>query len=129
MIHYRDLRAKGSDRVPGSVIFKLYDTYGFPVDIVRDVVRDEKMVLDMDGFESSMQAQRERSRSVATFSETRAMPIGNCPPKGIKSEFLGYAQDSLDTTILVLVCDGKEVAQHRNGHGYRARNRKNPILW
>jgi alanyl-tRNA synthetase len=103
-----DLRAQGSDRVPGSVIFKLYDTYGFPVDIVRDVVRDEKMVLDMDGFESAMEAQRERSRSVTAFSELgdayRALSA-----KGVKSKFLGYGQNTLDATVLVLVSDGNQL--------------------
>ena len=45
-----DLRAKGQTRVPGDLIFKLYDTYGFPVDIVQDVVRDEDLDLDIEGF-------------------------------------------------------------------------------
>jgi alanyl-tRNA synthetase len=103
-----DLRAQGSNCVPGSVIFKLYDTYGFPVDIVRDVVRDEKMILDMDGFESAMEAQRERSRSVIAFSE-----LGNAykelSAKGVKSEFVGYDQNTLDATILVLVSEGRQV--------------------
>jgi len=102
------LRAKGVDRVPGNVIFKLYDTYGFPVDIVRDVVRDEKMVLDMDGFDSAMEAQREKSRIVTPFSE-----LGNAyrelSAKGVKAEFLGYDQNSLDATILMMVANGKEV--------------------
>ena len=102
-----DLRAKGSNRVPGHVIFKLYDTYGFPVDIVRDIVRDEKMVLDMDGFESAMQAQREKSRIVRPFSEL-GDAYRELSAKGVKAEFLGYDQDTLDATILVLVSDGKQ---------------------
>jgi alanyl-tRNA synthetase len=102
-----DLRAKGSDRVPGHVIFKLYDTYGFPVDIVRDIVRDEKMVLDMDGFESAMEAQRDKSRIVRPFSEL-GDAYRELSAKGVKAEFLGYDQDTLDATILVLVSDGKQ---------------------
>ena len=109
-----DLRAKGINRVPGRVIFKLYDTYGFPVDIVRDVVRDEKMVLDMDGFESAMEAQREKSRIVTPFSE-----LGNAyrelSAKGVKAEFLGYDQNTLDATILVMVSNGKEVESIEEG--------------
>ena len=64
-----NMKAKGEDKVPGDVIFKLYDTFGFPVDIVRDVVRDEEMTLDMDGFDAAMEGQRKRSRSVAAFTE------------------------------------------------------------
>ncbi len=103
-----ELRAQGSDRVPGGVIFKLYDTYGFPVDIVRDIVRDEKMVLDMDGFESAMEAQRERSRMVTPFSEL-GDAYRELSAKGIKAEFLGYDRFTLDATILVLVSEGKQV--------------------
>ncbi|RLC00123.1 MAG: alanine--tRNA ligase [Deltaproteobacteria bacterium] len=109
-----DLRAKGTDCVPGSVIFKLYDTYGFPVDIVRDVVRDEKMALDMDGFESAMEAQREKSRSVTAFSEL-GDAYRELSAKGVNVEFLGYDQNTLDATILVLVSDGKEVASIEEG--------------
>jgi len=54
-----EMKAKGETTVPGDVIFKLYDTYGFPVDIVRDVVRDIDMNLDMDGFEGKMKKQRQ----------------------------------------------------------------------
>ncbi len=103
-----DLKAQGNNRVPGSVIFKLYDTYGFPVDIVRDVVRDKKMVLDMDGFESAMEAQRERSRSVIAFSAL-GDAYRELSAKGIKSEFVGYDKDTLDATILVLVSEGKQL--------------------
>jgi len=109
-----DLRAKGTDRVPGSVIFKLYDTYGFPVDIVRDVVRDENMALDMDGFESAMEVQRKNSGPVTAFSEL-GDAYRELSAKGVKVEFLGYDQNTLDATILVLVSDGNEVASIEEG--------------
>ena len=121
-----NLRAKGSDRVPGSVIFKLYDTYGFPVDIVRDVVRDEKMTIDMNGFESAMQAQRERSRSVTAFSKL-GDAYRDLSAKGVKAEFLGYDQNSLDTTILVLVSKGKEVPSAETGMEIELVTKKTPF--
>ncbi len=121
-----DLRAKGTDRVPGSVIFKLYDTYGFPVDIVRDVVRDEKMALDMDGFESAMEAQREKSRSVTAFSEL-GDAYRELSAKGVNVEFLGYDQNTLDATILVLVSDGKEVASIEEGMEVELVTEKTPF--
>ena len=64
-----DMKAKNQNQMPGHVIFKLYDTYGFPVDIVRDVVSDENMTLDMTGFNEAMEGQRTRSRAVASFSD------------------------------------------------------------
>ncbi len=63
-----DLKAKGQTRVPGDLIFKLYDTYGFPVDIVQDVVRDENLDLDMDGYNQAMKEQRVKSRKVTAFT-------------------------------------------------------------
>src|SRR5690606_25430178 len=64
-----NIRDKGLEEIPGEVVFKLYDTYGFPVDIVRDVVRDEKLDIDIRGFDEAMEAQRSKSRSIAAFSE------------------------------------------------------------
>jgi alanyl-tRNA synthetase len=121
-----DLRSKGTDRVPGSVIFKLYDTYGFPVDIVRDVVKDEKMVLDMDGFESAMEAQRKKSGPVTAFSEL-GDAYRELSAKGVKAEFLGYDQNRLDAVILVLVSDGKEVESIEEGMEVELVTKKTPF--
>ncbi|MDY6790786.1 MAG: alanine--tRNA ligase [Thermodesulfobacteriota bacterium] len=105
-----EIKAKGGNEVPGDIMFKLYDTYGFPVDIVRDVVRDEKMTLDMKGFDKAMDNQRAMSRSVATFSG-----IGDAYKKlsaqGIKIEFTGYKNHIYDSRVLLLVEDGNEVNQ------------------
>jgi alanyl-tRNA synthetase len=53
--------------IPGEVIFKLYDTYGFPVDLTGDIARERSLALDMDGFEREMAAQRERARAASHF--------------------------------------------------------------
>ncbi|MCK5204401.1 MAG: alanine--tRNA ligase, partial [Desulfobacterales bacterium] len=84
-----EIKAKGETRVPGDVIFKLYDTFGFPVDIVRDVVRDENMRLDMEGFDNAMARQRNRSRSVAAFT-TISDAYKKLSAAGFKAEFRGY---------------------------------------
>jgi len=110
-----EIKAKGENEVPGNIIFKLYDTYGFPVDIVRDVVRDQKMTLDMKGFDESMDDQRTRSRSVATFSG-----IGDAYKKlsaqGIKTEFTGYDKKTCDSKVLLLVENEKEVSDASAGN-------------
>ncbi len=110
-----EIKAKGENEVPGNIIFKLYDTYGFPVDIVRDVVRDKKMTLDMKGFDEAMDDQRTRSRSVATFSG-----IGDAYKKlsaqGIKIEFTGYDKKTCDSKVLLLVENGKEVSEASAGN-------------
>lgn len=109
-----DLKAKGQTRVSGDLIFKLYDTFGFPVDIVQDVVRDEKLSLDMEGFDQYMEAQRERSRSVAAFAEI-SDAYKNLSAAGVMPEFVGYDKISCDSKVLVLVEDGRETRSAAKG--------------
>lgn len=103
-----DIRAKGGRTVPGDLIFKLYDTYGFPVDIVLDVVRDEGLELEMDQYDREMAAQRDRSRQVSRFTKSveayRALSS-----EGIKPEFSGYQALVDKGRVLTLVVDGEEV--------------------
>ncbi|MEE8552942.1 MAG: alanine--tRNA ligase, partial [Desulfobacterales bacterium] len=109
-----DLKAKGQTRIPGDLIFKLYDTFGFPVDIVQDVVRDEEMGLDMEGFDEAMEEQRERSRSVAAFAEI-SDAYKNLSAAGVIPEFVGYDKISCDSKVLLLVEEGQEVQKATSG--------------
>jgi len=104
----QDLRAGGTTVVPGKIIFKLYDTFGFPVDIVRDVVRDEGLTLDMDGFDTAMAQQRKQSRSVTTFTAT-SEAYRTLSAEGFQPEFKGYDGLTADSHVLLLVKDGNEV--------------------
>ncbi|MBT8350436.1 MAG: alanine--tRNA ligase, partial [Deltaproteobacteria bacterium] len=97
-----EIKQKGENEVPGNIIFKLYDTYGFPVDIVRDVVRDEEMTLDMEGFDKAMDGQRLRSRSVATFSGI-GVAYKELSAQGVKIEFAGYDKKTCDSKVLLIV--------------------------
>ncbi|MFO7666096.1 MAG: alanine--tRNA ligase [Desulfobacterales bacterium] len=109
-----DIKANGRNTVPGDVIFKLYDTYGFPVDIVRDVVRDEKLFLDMDGFDEAMEVQREKSRSVVSFTGI-SDAYKNLSAKRLIPEFVGYDKLSCDSKVLLIVENGEEVAEAETG--------------
>jgi len=109
-----EIQAGGQNQVPGDVIFKLYDTYGFPVDIVQDVVRDQSMSLDMDGFDRAMDQQRARSRTVATFDRI-SDAYKNLSAQGIKPEFVGYDSLNGESKILVMVADGEEITEAEIG--------------
>ncbi len=109
-----DIKAKGEEKVPGDVIFKLYDTYGFPVDIVRDVVRDQRMDLDMDGFDAAMEGQRTRSRSVVAFSEI-SDAYRDLTAQGFIPEFVGYEQTEARSSIKLIVENGKAVPAAEEG--------------
>jgi alanyl-tRNA synthetase len=105
-----ELKARGRTEVPGSVIFKLYDTFGFPADIVRDVVRDEQMTLDMDGFDREMDGQRAKSRTVATFTRIgdayKSLSAG-----GFRPEFTGYDLLTGESRAVLLVADDQEILE------------------
>ena len=109
-----DIRTRGLLKVPGDVVFKLYDTYGFPVDIVRDVVRDQNLEVDMAGFEAAMTGQREKSRSVASFS-TLGDAYKSLSSRGILPEFVGYDSLSCKSEILLIVQNGKQVNRAEAG--------------
>ncbi|MGD9304339.1 MAG: alanine--tRNA ligase [Desulfobacterales bacterium] len=121
-----DIKAKGKSEVPGKVIFKLYDTYGFPVDIVRDVVRDEAMSLDMDGFDKAMAAQRAKSRSVVTFSSI-SDAYKNLSGKGAQPEFVGYDGLRAESKVLVLVANGQEISEASAGQTVEVVVEKTPF--
>ena len=105
-----ELKARGRTEVPGAVIFKLYDTFGFPADIVRDVVRDEQMTLDMEGFDREMEGQRAKSRTVAAFAR-----IGDAykslSASGFKPEFTGYDLLTGESRAVLLVADDQEILE------------------
>jgi alanyl-tRNA synthetase len=109
-----DLKAKGQNRVPGDLIFKLYDTFGFPVDIVRDVVRDEDMELDMPGFDQAMEQQRAKSRSVAAFAQI-SDAYKKLTAQGFVPEFVGYDRTTCESKVLLIVENGQEVPEAQSG--------------
>jgi alanyl-tRNA synthetase len=121
-----DMDARGKTEVPGDIVFKLYDTFGFPVDIVRDVVRDRKLTIDMDGFDSAMAEQKARSRSVAAFSEI-SDAYRRLSAEGFKPEFTGYEGLSDESKVLLLVVNGKEVDAASAGDAVEIVTEKTPF--
>jgi alanyl-tRNA synthetase len=90
--------------LPGEVAFKLYDTYGFPLDLVQDTLREEDLVLDLEGFEDHMRAQREASRRSWRGGAGEEVPpvyqeLAEWPP----TQFLGYDALEADSTIQALI--------------------------
>ncbi len=103
--------------LPGELIFKLYDTYGFPLDILQDVVRDEGLILDVQGFETHMERQRERSRQSWRGSGEKAVEevykawVG----RGLQSRFVGYEELEIASSVAAIIRDGQEVPSAREG--------------
>ena len=106
------LKNAGKSVLPGALIFKLYDTYGFPSDLTADIVRRDGFTLDNDGFESEMEQQRERARGAWKGSGEEA--IAECYLKvsssGIVTEFCGYEKIKKDNAqVRAIFIDGKPV--------------------
>ena len=91
--------------IPGDVVFKLYDTYGFPADLTNDIARERNLTLDMAGFEKSMQQQRERARAASTFGGHYE---GKLEIEG-ETNFTGYEHLQGQSKIEAIYVDGKEV--------------------
>jgi alanyl-tRNA synthetase len=96
--------------LPGEVAFRLYDTYGFPLDMTEDILRDEKMVLDRMGFDEEMDKQRHRSQ--AARREAHNIFAGY---HGASSRFLGDRIYEVESQILALYRDETECAEVREG--------------
>lgn len=86
------LKSRGESIVPGEVVFKLYDTFGFPTDLTADAVRIHEMTVDMEGFEKAMEAQREKARESwkGSGEEEISDVYLKLSTKGISNEFAGY---------------------------------------
>ena len=93
------------DTLPGEVVFKLYDTYGFPVDLTADIARERGLRVDQAGFEAAMEAQRKRARAASKFGTGDRESIDTEE----QSAFTGYERVEEDSTITALFRDGEPV--------------------
>jgi alanyl-tRNA synthetase len=86
------LKTAGKSVIPGEVVFKLYDTFGFPVDLTADIVKKDRLTLDMEGFEKAMEVQREKARESWKGSGEKAVSTSyqKLSLQGIKTTFVGY---------------------------------------
>ncbi len=103
-----DLSAEKKTVLDGDIIFKLYDTYGFPVDIIADHTKEMDITLDMDGFNAAMARQKERSRSTVKFTGT-CEAYKTLTSKGIRTVFTGHDGLECRADICLMVREGLEV--------------------
>ena len=101
------MQACGNGILPGEVIFKLYDTYGFPVDLTADAAREANIALDMDAFQTCMQAQREKSQANTQF-HTDYLEM---PESVTATNFQGYEHLELRGVVTSVLVAGKAEAK------------------
>ncbi|NTU60250.1 MAG: alanine--tRNA ligase, partial [Deltaproteobacteria bacterium] len=111
------VRAAGGAALPGDVVFKLYDTFGFPVDLTADIVRDRGVALDEEGFEREMEGQREKARQAWKGSGEEAVSdvYRTLRDRGIRTVFAGYEALATRTPVAALLVDGAPVEAAAEG--------------
>lgn len=111
------LKAQGESVISGEVIFKLYDTFGFPVDLTADIVQAEGFSLDEDGFALCMERQRLKAREhwKGSGEEGLASIYKELHGTGVKSAFVGYTQQCAFAQISAIIRDGMLVREAGEG--------------
>lgn len=99
------------DTIPGDVVFKLYDTYGFPTDLTNDVAREHELKIDEDGFEAAMQAQRARAQQASNFGADYNTKLA----VDHETAFTGYTDVEGHANVVELIADNAFVEQLEDG--------------
>ena len=111
------LRKKQSTVIPGEVLFKLYDTYGFPTDLTADIVEADGFSIDEAGFASCMEVQRKKARQHWKGSGEEAIGTiyRELVEQGVAVNFIGYKEMQARSKVVALLHDGEQVSQARVG--------------
>ncbi|MCL2378960.1 MAG: alanine--tRNA ligase, partial [Defluviitaleaceae bacterium] len=109
--HIAELKKHDKTTLPGSDAFKLYDTYGFPPDLTREILEESGLAMDMEGFTAEMENQKSRARaarSTSTYMGADETVYNKLPP-GLPTEFCGYESHTCEAKVLAILCDGEPV--------------------
>lgn len=98
-------------QIPGEVVFALYDTYGFPVDLTNDIARERNLSLDMDAYTRLMEEQKQKSKEAGGFK----VDYTNTLSLDGKTEFLGYSELQHSSTVRAILRDEQEMASLGEG--------------
>ncbi|PAK34563.1 alanine--tRNA ligase [Bacillus safensis] len=108
-------RDKGSSQISGEDVFKLYDTYGFPVELTEEYAEDENMTVDREGFQAEMEKQRERARNARQDVGSMQVQGGALGDIKVESTFVGYENLTAETRIIELLQNGEIVSEAHEG--------------
>ncbi len=111
------LQQGGNQTVPGELIFKFYDTYGFPLDLTEEIARDEGFSIDRQGYEKAMEVQRARARESWKGSGEEGLQeiYKTLSSKNLQSEFVGYNQLEAEGKIIKILKGESEVEEGKEG--------------
>ena len=116
MLTEETARLGSGQKLSGEVAFKLYDTFGFPLDLTQDALREQGRSVDVDGFEAAMAEQRRRARAAwAGSGEAATETVWFELKERLSTEFLGYSTETAEAEITALVVDGKPATSAPSG--------------
>lgn len=99
-----ELKTLGGTEIPGRLAFKLYDTYGFPVDLTADYAREQGLTVDLEGFDLAMEEQRLKSQAASQFNvDYNQLLSSSAALKDLKTDFVGYELSTVDATIKAIL--------------------------
>ncbi len=112
-----ELKSKGSSVLPGSMAFKLHDTYGFPLDLTREIAGEAGLTVDEAGFKAEMEEQKKKAREALKSKETSAwgQNLAAGIDKDLRTEFVGYESYSCESRILYIISDGQQAENAQQG--------------
>ncbi|GER66253.1 alanine--tRNA ligase [Weizmannia acidilactici] len=110
-----EAKKNGLKQLPGEDIFRLYDTYGFPVELTEEYAQDQGLEVDHEGFEREMERQRERARNARSQAESMSVQGGVLGDIKVESEFIGYGQLQGTAHVAVLLKGGEIVESAQAG--------------
>ncbi|WP_175639810.1 alanine--tRNA ligase [Metabacillus schmidteae] len=109
-------KEKGNDVIPGEDVFRLYDTYGFPVELTEEYAEEEGMKIDQEGFETEMERQRDRARAAMQKVDSMQVQGGMLGEIKLESKFVGYDQLVVENaTAIVIVKNGDVIQEAHEG--------------
>ncbi len=112
-----ELKASGKSELPGNMAFKLHDTYGFPLDLTREIAEEAGLTIDEEGFRAEMNEQKKKAREALKSKETSAwgQDLAAGLDKSLKTEFVGYSDYSSESRILYIILDGEQSENAQQG--------------
>ncbi len=107
-----ELKASGSNVISGEKVFKLYDTFGLPFDLIREMAQDSELLIDEDGFHEELNKQRQRARASQKVEEVALLDAyKDLSLKSDEFKFVGYSEYEVSTKVSALIKDGKRVKE------------------
>ena len=112
----QETKEQGKTQVSGNAVFKLYDTYGFPLDLVEDAAKEQGLTLDHAAYNQALNEQRERARKTAKFTQAASRADVVKAIEGFPlTQFVGYAQQQAQGALLAMIKDEHLVSESKQG--------------